>query len=486
MTTIKFHLISALACVLVLVLSLPLHAQAVDLKGRVLEKANMQPVAGASVKIPGTALTAISGTDGRFAIKGSTSGLRFHRSTTGEAPYLQGADLFFTALVKGQSVRVELCGLSGQILHSADYLASTAGWNRLGIQGWPKEDFLGFARITTNGITRVQRVLHLSGQPQAQWSETARARPLAKAAAGQVDVAMEKLVSKSVPFAADSADLGDIVLDYPARTLIGVGAAMPYGAYMLFDGSKGKAAAQAELKTKWADWIPVVADAELAKYTATRDQFKIAKDPQYPSDTNRVTLQTCCNRVWGYDDIQSVKTHGDAQIHAEFILMGEYDSTENSNVGDAILPAYEPGYNNSGVYAQNRYEVQILSWGQDSTKLPDSHGMGSLVNDYVIAKNPNRANGVWQSYDITFREARYDANKNRTEYARITVWWNGVVVHDNREAHGPATGLANHSGEELNPTRYGLKLQSEGTDVRYRNVWIKDLNLKDAQTKLGY
>ena len=474
MSAIKFRPQGVAVILLGAVLSL--QAQSFDLKGRVLEKANLQPVIGAAIKIPGSSLTAISGADGRFTIKGTAAGLRFGSVITNEAPYLQGADLYFNALTNGQSIRVELCGLSGKSLHTVDYRASHAGSNRLAIQGWPKEDFLGFARITTEGMTWVQRVLHLSGQPQAQWSPAPQSRPLKKVAVGQVDVSMEKLVSKSVPFVADSADLGDIVLDYPARNLIGVGAAMPYGAYILFDGSKGKAAAQAELKAKWMDW---------PQYTPSDIMFKVAKDPQYPNDTNRVTVQTCCNRTWGYDDIQEIKTHGDIQIHVEFILMGEYDNNENANVGDSIT-SYRPGYNNSGVYVQSRYEVQIYSWNQDTTKLPDAHGMAAIVDDYPVMKNANKANGVWQSYDITFREARYDANKKRLEYARITVWWNGVLVHDNREAHGTASGLANHSGEELNPIQYGLKLQSEGTDVRYRNIWVKDLNLKDAQTKLGY
>jgi hypothetical protein len=68
-----------------------------------------------------------------------------------------------------------------------------------------------------------------------------------------------------------------------------------------------------------------------------------------------------------------------------------------------------------------------------------------------------------------------------------SVWWNGVLIHNNRKINAGASGLANHSGEEHNDTAlYGLKLQSEGRDVRYRNIWIKSLALPTTQTDFGW
>ncbi|MDQ3003403.1 MAG: DUF1080 domain-containing protein [Fibrobacterota bacterium] len=467
--------------------TLNVSAQNVNLKGRVLDKVNMEPVAGASVKVSSSGLAAVTGADGRFVLKGDVTGLRHGSLYKPGSPYFRDGNLHFDALAASQPVRVEFLDASGQTADVKDFHAANAGWNRVGISTWPEENFFGFARITTGGDAYLQRVLRFAGPTGSGGARTQSAIPVSarrgvgKTAAGKIDVSMDRLLPKSVPYAADSADLGDIVLDYPARAKIGVGAAMPYGAYVHFDGSNGKAAAQAELKSKWQDWMPVVEGTETAKFIAARDQFKIAKDPQFPNDTNRVTLQSCCSKTWGYDDIHAIKTHGDAQIHVEFNPMGEYDNTENPN------PFGTPGsYFNSGVYVQNRYEVQVVSWILDSTKIGGNHDMGSLVDDWAPTKNPNKDNGQWQSYDITFRSARYDAQGNRTDYGRITVWWNGVMVHDNRIVYGKGSGLKNHSGEELTPTLHGLKLQSEGTDVRYRNIWIKDLNIKDTQTNFGY
>ena len=74
----------------------------------------------------------------------------------------------------------------------------------------------------------------------------------------------------------------------------------------------------------------------------------------------------------------------------------------------------------------------------------------------------------WQSYDITFRAARYDAAGVKTENARVTLVWNGKKVQDNVEIpagtggnipEGPATGA--------------IRLQDHGNKVQYRNIWIE-------------
>ncbi|MDB5104161.1 MAG: hypothetical protein JWP91_1850 [Fibrobacteres bacterium] len=461
--------------------------QTYNLKGRVLDKVGMKPVAGAIVEINGGSLKATTDSAGRFTLQGAT-GLSGLPDAAFAAPYFRDGILFVEAGKSVRSAKVELFGLAGEAISTAEYPLTDAGWNRLQVLPRQGRDFFGFARITAGGESWVKRVLHLDAPSALQWAGDAApatvssksARAMAKAAAaGSLDVSADRLVKKSVRFASDNADLGDIVLDYPPRKL-DVGAPPIYGAVTLFDGSKGKAAAQAELKAKWKDW---------PRFSPSEIMFKIAKDPQFPDDTNKVTLQSCCNTQWGYDDIQALSVHGDAQIHVEFNGMGEYDATEKTNAGDAIDEnPVKPGYYNSGVYLQSRYEVQIRAFSQDKNVLPGSHDQAALVDDYSASANVNRPNGQWQAYDITFRTARYDGAGKKLENARVSMWWNGVQVHNNRDAKAPATGIdpSKHSGEELNPTLYGLKLQSEGRDVRFRNIWIKDLSIQDAQTNFGY
>lgn len=459
-------------------------AQTVDLKGRVLDKVGNKPVPGALIKLVNSSLTATTDTAGRFTLKGSATALGGEGAAWEAAPYFRGGDLLVQAAGDSRTAHVEVFNLAGKRCGAAEFPLQE-GWNTLRLPGSGRDylDFIGYARIKVGREIWMKRILHASGRVHAE-GEAALAGSLAKSAAretfareasaGNLEVSADKLVKKTVPFAQDAADVGDIILDYPPRKL-DVGATPIYGAYVLFDGSKGKAAAQAELQAKWKDW---------PRFTPSDIKFKLAKDPEFPNDTNRVTLQSCCNTVWGYDDIQALRVHGDAQIHVEWVGMGQYDTDENPDPGTGA--GGTPSYINSGVYLQSRYEVQIKGWNTTPTSIPGNHDMGALVDDYAPTANANRANGKWQAYDITFRSARYNASGTRTENARISVWWNGVLVHDNRDARAPATGLGNHSGEEMNSTLYGLKLQSEGRDVRYRNIWIKDLNIEQPQTRFGY
>ena len=68
------------------------------------------------------------------------------------------------------------------------------------------------------------------------------------------------------------------------------------------------------------------------------------------------------------------------------------------------------------------------------------------------------------------------------------MYFNGKKVHDNVQISkvwgGPNSGVdgGNDNGFGITDTPQGLKLQCEGHDVRYRNTWIKKLDLKEADT----
>ncbi|MDB5104885.1 MAG: hypothetical protein JWP91_2574 [Fibrobacteres bacterium] len=480
--------ISGMACLSASILACAgADAQIVALKGRVLERADMQPVGGATVKLDGSGLTAKTGSDGRFEVKGDFTGVRDPRAAAAGEPYLLNGFLFVNAVSGNQPVRVELCDLSGRLFRATALLAPDAGLNGLPLDIWPERDFLGFARITTAGVTRVQRVLSLSGKAPSRFASElplpARTQAKVSAGGGKAVISMDKLLPKTVTYASDTADLGDIVLDYPARTKIGVGATVPYGSIMLFDGAHGKAEAEKEMQAKWTDWL---------RFTPGPIMFKIVGDPEFPGDTNRTAMQTCCPtaKSWGYDDIQAKEAHGDAQLHIEWNAMGKYDSGSVAGENpDAKADCSESNNNqcffNSGVYIQSRYEIQLQSFpvGVDIATKGTSHSLGSIVNEFTPLANPHKLNGQWQSYDVTFRTARYNG-KTRISNGYMSVWWNGVLVHQNREVLGTASG--GNSGENMNDTLYGLKLQNETGDVRFRNIWMKKLKIDSTGTGFGY
>lgn len=161
-------------------------------------------------------------------------------------------------------------------------------------------------------------------------------------------------------------------------------------------------------------------------------------------------MEVCCG------DLRTKQEFGDFRLHTEFWL--------------PELPPDVTGQDraNSGVYLQDRYEIQILdSWG-DTT--PADNEAAAIYQQKAADANAARPPGTWQTYDITFRAARFDANGAKTEDARVTVVWNGVKVHDDVALTGP-TG----AGDPEGPTAGSIRLQDHGNKVRYRNIWIEPL-----------
>ena len=183
-----------------------------------------------------------------------------------------------------------------------------------------------------------------------------------------------------------------------------------------------------------------------------------------PTDDTKV-LMTNGGKKWGTHDLITKKKYKDFEGHVEFVLMG--------NRGDDKAE----GYANSGVYMQNRHELQIESpKGKKNIAAPfdwkiGPHGIGAVCMEHVPKQNAWRPNGTWHSFHFIFTAARWEGAK-LSEPARLTLWWNGLKVHDN------VTVKHANGGAKNGPTAEGLKLQEHGQDVRFRNIWIKDLSAK--------
>jgi hypothetical protein len=74
---------------------------------------------------------------------------------------------------------------------------------------------------------------------------------------------------------------------------------------------------------------------------------------------------------------------------------------------------------------------------------------------------------VWQTYDIDFTAAGFDAEGKKKQNAVLTVRHNDVVVHDKVEINGPTGG-----GKKEDPSGGAIQLQGHGNPVFYRNLWI--------------
>jgi len=160
-----------------------------------------------------------------------------------------------------------------------------------------------------------------------------------------------------------------------------------------------------------------------------------------------------------WDSVITRDLYQDFRMHVEFNVNEVEDSTDPESNG------------NSGVYIQQRYEVQILnSFGVSDEDYKPSYG-GSIYRqkkpDLLVSKKA----GEWQTYDIVFRAARFDGGK-KTENARITIYQNGGLIHDDYAITGK-TGAGRKEGPEPGP----VKLQGHHNPVRFRNVWIQKMSL---------
>ena len=121
---------------------------------------------------------------------------------------------------------------------------------------------------------------------------------------------------------------------------------------------------------------------------------------------------------------------------------------------------------NSGFYAQGRYEVQILdSFGLEGEE-NECGGIYSVGKPLVNMCYPPLA---WQTYDVDFKAARYDADGKKTADAKLTVRHNGTVIHDKIVADHATTAAPMNEGPDPGP----VYLQDHGNPVRFRNIWIE-------------
>jgi hypothetical protein len=151
---------------------------------------------------------------------------------------------------------------------------------------------------------------------------------------------------------------------------------------------------------------------------------------------------------------------GDCQLHVEWMVPKEAKGNGQS-IG------------NSGVELMGRYEVQVLESNSHLTYADG--GAGAIYGVWPPLVNASRPQGEWNVYDILFQAPRFEGDK-LVKPAKITVLWNGVLVQDHKEYLG--TTVWRKVGQyAAHPAEQPLTLQDHDQAVRYKNIWIRKLNL---------
>ncbi len=157
--------------------------------------------------------------------------------------------------------------------------------------------------------------------------------------------------------------------------------------------------------------------------------------------------------------ITTKQAFGDCQLHVEWAAPERVQGS-----------GQERG--NSGVFLQNRYEVQVLDSYENPT-YPDGQA-GALYKQYPPLVNSCRKPGEWQSYDIVFEAPRFDASGKVMDPGYLTVLQNGVLIQNHVKILGDTAWLG-APGYTQHPPKQPLALQDHGCPVRYRNIWIREL-----------
>jgi Domain of Unknown Function (DUF1080). len=160
----------------------------------------------------------------------------------------------------------------------------------------------------------------------------------------------------------------------------------------------------------------------------------------------------------GTGAIKTKEFFGDCQLHIEF---------------KSPAPENHDGQNrgNSGIFLQSKYEVQVLDGDNNDTYV---NGMiGSIYKQQAPLVDAYTKNGEWQVYDIIWKAPVFGTAGKLESPAIITVILNGVVIQNNYILKGTTEYIGLPKYEEHG--RLPIMLQDHGTEVAFRNIWIRNL-----------
>lgn len=166
-------------------------------------------------------------------------------------------------------------------------------------------------------------------------------------------------------------------------------------------------------------------------------------------------------------NVLTKREYGDVQLHIEFRIPERPGPPQG-------------GFGNSGVYLHGDYELQVIdSYGWP---LHYKSSCGAVYGQVAPLMDASLPPGEWQSFDVLFHAPHYDSHGKVTKKARMSVLQNGLWVQDNVELDPTPGGLTDNT-KHTGP----LWLQSHGYKVRYRNIWLRDLEKRPdkPETKPG-
>jgi len=160
-------------------------------------------------------------------------------------------------------------------------------------------------------------------------------------------------------------------------------------------------------------------------------------------------------------DILTKQEFSDFQLHIEWRVPVDITG-ENQARG------------NSGVFLQDKYEIQILDNYENKTYVNGQ--AASVYKQTPPLVNAMRKPGEWNVYDIIYTAPTFTEDGKYRTYPTVTVIHNGVLVQNNTIILGTTEYIG---FPKVIPHGKGpIRLQSHGDPsepISFRNIWIREL-----------
>lgn len=158
--------------------------------------------------------------------------------------------------------------------------------------------------------------------------------------------------------------------------------------------------------------------------------------------------------------IRTKREFCDVQLHIEWRSPEDIEGMDGQDRG------------NSGLFLQERYEIQILDSHENET-YPNGQA-ASVYKQHIPLVNASRPRGEWQSYDVIYTAPRFDGAGELDSPAYVSVLHNGVLVQNHVEIQGATEWIGEPSYDEAHGCA-PIHLQDHDAAVSFRNIWVREL-----------
>lgn len=206
-------------------------------------------------------------------------------------------------------------------------------------------------------------------------------------------------------------------------------------------------------------------DATILFDGTSLDKWESVKNPGQPAGWNVANGILTVNKKAG--NIQTKQSFEDYQLHIEWRIPKNITGKGQAR-GNSGLFLASTGKGDGG------YELQILDSYNNETYVNGQ--AGSIYKQFPPLVNANRPPGEWNIYDVAWTAPRFNEDGSLKSPARVTVFFNGVLVQNNVALKGETRYIGQPAYTKHGPSP--IKLQAHGDPsepISFRNIWIRPL-----------